>query len=92
MGRRVCIRELDTDATKTLQVSSDKKYLWDGVEIAEERDATGGNVQKRFYPQGFVDTDGTPLFYTRDHLGSVRELTDNQQTVRARTITILLGG
>jgi RHS repeat-associated protein len=53
-------------------------------DIAEERDATGGIVQKRFYSQGFVDTDGTILFYTRDHLGSIRELTDSAQAVRAR--------
>jgi RHS repeat-associated protein len=83
-GRRVGIRELDPDANKKLQVSSDKKYLWDGTEIAEERSADGGTVLKRFYDQGFVDSDGTALFYTRDHLGSIRELTDGQQTVRAR--------
>jgi RHS repeat-associated protein len=84
LGRRVEIIEKDPDVTQTLQVTSDKKYLWDGVEIAEERDATGGIVQKRFYSQGFVDTDGTILFYTRDHLGSIRELTDSTQAVRAR--------
>jgi RHS repeat-associated protein len=83
-GRRVGIRELDPDANKKLQVSSDKKYLWDGTEIAEERSADGGTVLKRFYDQGFVDSDGTALFYTRDHLGSIRELTDGQQAVRAR--------
>jgi YD repeat-containing protein len=84
MGRRVQIRELDSDSSKNLQIASDKKYLWDGLLIADERDATGGIVQKRFYTQGFVDTDGTVLFYTRDHLGSIRELTDNSQTIRAR--------
>jgi len=85
LGRRVQIRELDPDATTTLQVTSDKKYLWDGVEIAEERTGTdGGAVSKRFYSQGFVDSDGTILYYTRDHLGSIRELTDSSQTVRAR--------
>jgi RHS repeat-associated protein len=84
MGRRVQIRELDPDTTKTLQVTSDKKYLWDGVEIAEERDTTGGIVLRRFYNQGFVDSDGTALFYTRDHLGSIRELTDGTQAIRAR--------
>ena len=41
-------------------------------------------MQKRFYSQGFVDNDGTKLFYTRDHLGSIRELTDSSQAVRAR--------
>lgn len=84
LGRRVCIRELDPDTSQNLQVTSNKKYLWDGVEIAEERDATGGIVQKRFYSQGSVETDGTILFCTRDHLGSIRELTDGTQTVRAR--------
>ena len=84
LGRRVEIIEKDPDANQTLQVTSDKKYLWDGVEIAEERDATGGIVQKQFYSQGFVDTDGTIPFYTRDHLGSIRELTDGTQAVRAR--------
>jgi RHS repeat-associated protein len=83
-GRRVCIRELDLDTTQTLQVTSDKKYLWDGTEIAEERDTTGAIVLRRFYEQGFVDSDGTALFYTRDHLGSIRELTDGTQAIRAR--------
>ena len=84
MGRRVEIQEMDPDTTQTLQVTSDKKYLWDGLEIAEERDTTGGIVLRRFYNQGFVDSDGTVLFYTRDHLGSIRELTDGTQAIRAR--------
>ena len=86
MGRRVEIRELDPTpaAPATLAVTSDKKYLWDGLEIAELRDPTGGIVLQRYYSQGFVDSDGTVLFYTRDHLGSIRELTDGTQTVRAR--------
>ena len=84
MGRRVQIRELDPDSQQQLQVNSDKKYLWDGVEIAEERSADGSAVLRRFYSQGFVDTDGTVLYYTRDHLGSIRGLTDSAQAVRAR--------
>nr|WP_320133180.1 LamG-like jellyroll fold domain-containing protein [uncultured Holophaga sp.] len=83
LGRRVMIRELDVVAT-VLTETSNKKYLWDGVEIAEERDTTGAIVTKRFYSQGFVDSDGTLLYYTRDHLGSIRELTDGSQTIRAR--------
>ncbi len=84
MGRRVVIRELDPDASQNLQVTSDRKYLWDGVEIAQERSADGGTVLRQFYAQGFVDTDGAVLFYARDHLGSIRELTDGTQTVQAR--------
>ncbi|MBI1754598.1 MAG: Ig-like domain-containing protein [Acidobacteria bacterium] len=85
LGRRVQILEKDPDATQTLQTTSDKKYLWVGTTIAEERSGDdGGTVQKRFFAQGFMDSDGTILLYTRDHLGSVRELVDMQQNVRAR--------
>jgi len=84
MGRRVQIRELDPDTNQNLQVTSDKKYLWDGAEIAEARTTDGGTVLQRYFRQGFVDTDGAVLFYTFDHLGSIRELTDGTQTVQAR--------
>jgi RHS repeat-associated protein len=79
LGRRVEILEKDNNV-----MSSDKKYLWDGTEIAEERDSTGATAIKKFYSQGFVDTDATNLYYTRDHLGSIRELTDSTQAIRAR--------
>ena len=79
LGRRVVMTEKDDDA-----VTSDKKYLWDGVDIAEEVGTDGTTSLRQFYTQGFIDNDGTKLFYTRDHLGSVRELTDNTQTVRTR--------
>jgi len=87
MGRRVVIRELDqttTNNAETLTITSNKTYLWDGAAIVQERDSTGSNVYRQFYQQGFVDTDGTVLFYTRDRLGSIRELTDGTQTVQAR--------
>ena len=84
LGRRVEIVEKDKDAGGNLTTATDKKYLWDGTDIAEERSPDGLTVIKRFYTEGFVDSDGTTLLYTRDHLGSVRELTDLTQTVRAR--------
>ncbi len=59
---------------------SDTKFLWCGSTICEARDA-GGAVQKRFFTQGVQD-GGTAFFYTRDHLGSVRELTDQTGAVR----------
>jgi RHS repeat-associated protein len=84
LGRRVQIRELDPDTNQNFQVSSDTKYLWDDAEVIESRTADGGTVLQRFYAQGFVDIDGTALYYSKDHLGSIRELTDGTQTVRAR--------
>jgi len=82
LGRRVRIVEKESDV-----VVSDKRFVWVGTEIAEERDSTGANVIKRFFPQGVQIVSGPDAgnyFWTRDHLGSVREMTDNAGTMRAR--------
>jgi len=82
LGRRVRIIEKESDV-----VVSDKRFVWTGTEIAEERDSTGANVVKRFFPQGVQIVSGPNTgnyFWTRDHLGSVREMTDNSGSVRAR--------
>jgi RHS repeat-associated protein len=63
-----------------------RRLLWCGNEICEERDAAGA-VTKRFFAEGMrVETgaDVGDYYYTRDHLGSVRELTDSSGGVRAR--------
>jgi RHS repeat-associated protein len=63
-----------------------RRFLWDGGRICEERDAAGV-VTKRFFPQGMKAESGPvtgTFFYSRDHLGSVRELTDSSGSVRAR--------
>ncbi|MBI3132210.1 MAG: hypothetical protein HYZ13_12895 [Acidobacteria bacterium] len=83
LGRRSRITEKDSDGQGGWTTGSDKRYLWEGAEIVEE-EAADGSTLKAFYGQGFVDTDGTALFYTRDHLGSVRELVDVSGAVRAR--------
>jgi RHS repeat-associated protein len=63
-------------------IASTKQFVWNGNRIAEERDANN-NVTRRFYPQG-EQISGASYYYTRDHLGSVRELTDSTGAVRAR--------
>lgn len=73
--------------TTTLQsnlpvISSTKQFVWSGNRMAEERDATN-NVIRRFYPQG-EQINGASYYYTRDHLGSIRELVDSTGTVQAR--------
>jgi RHS repeat-associated protein len=70
IGRRTRIVEKDNSV-----VTSDKRYVWCGGEICEERDASGGTVLKRFFDQG-VQESATSFYYTRDHLGSIRERTD----------------
>ncbi|HWA11397.1 MAG TPA: RHS repeat-associated core domain-containing protein [Opitutaceae bacterium] len=60
-----------------------KQWVWaGGAQPAEERD--GSNVvTKRFYAGG-EQIGGTSYYFTRDHLGSVREITDGSGVVQAR--------
>jgi RHS repeat-associated protein len=63
-------------------VLSTKQYVWNGTTMAEERDANNV-VIRRFYPQG-EQISGSSYYYTRDHLGSIREFIDSSGAVRAR--------
>ena len=80
-GRRIRIVEKTNGV-----VQSDKRFLWCGTELCEERASTGATVTKMFFAQGQINYQSsvTNLFYNRDHLGSVREMTDGTGTVRAR--------
>jgi RHS repeat-associated protein len=64
-------------------VQSDNRSLWGEAELCEERDSTGAIVTKRFLPQGAV-ISGTNYFFTRDHLGSILEVTDGSGALQAR--------
>ena len=63
-----------------------RQFVWCGRELCEERDAAGA-VTKRYFRQG-MKLEGGPMagnyYYTRDHLGSIREVTDSSGNVRAR--------
>lgn len=63
-------------------VTSEKRFVWEGMSMAEERDASN-TVTKRFFGQG-VQIGATNYYYNRDHLGSVREVTDSTGAVRTR--------
>jgi RHS repeat-associated protein len=57
-----------------------KRWVWaGGNQPAEERDAAG-NVTRRFYPQG-EQAGAVKFFYTKDHLGSIREILGANGTV-----------
>jgi RHS repeat-associated protein len=65
-----------------------KQWLLAGLRIIQERNATGA-VVKNYYPEGeFVPTQGgqpaQKIFYTRDHLGSIRELVGENGAILAR--------
>ena len=66
--RRVRIVETDNNVEQ-----SNKVYLWDGTQIAQRRDSTGATVQRSYFSNGFEES-GNDYFYTKDHLGSIREV------------------
>jgi RHS repeat-associated protein len=72
-GRRLGVRE-----KQGTTVTSYRRFAWRGVQMAEERDTTGGAVQKRYFARGmqFSGTGGTldVRMFSRDQLGSVRSL------------------
>lgn len=79
MSRRTKITELSNGT-----VTSKKLYWWLGGSIVCERDGlqTGFPITKRYFGQGVLQGT-TKLFYTLDHLGSVRELIDSSGVVQA---------
>ncbi len=78
LGRRVRIVEKTNGV-----VQSDKRFLWCALELCEERDSTGSSVTRRFFGPG-EQISGTNYFLTQDHLGSVREMSDSNGSIRAR--------
>ncbi|MDB5047815.1 MAG: hypothetical protein JWO30_886 [Fibrobacteres bacterium] len=78
LNRRVEIIEKSSGT-----VISKKKYLWTGNLIAEERDSTGGTILQRYFGYG-VKIGTSKYFYTKDHLGSILEMTDSLGSVVAR--------
>ena len=78
LGHRIGIVEKNSGGT----VISTKQLVWDGSKIAEERNVSN-TVTKRFFAQG-EQISGTSYYYTFDHLGSVREMTDGTGAIQAR--------
>jgi len=69
----------EEDSGATTQV---RQFVWDGLDVAEERDGSG-SVVKRFFGEA-EERGGTSLFNLTDHLGSVREVTGSSGTTKAR--------
>lgn len=81
LGHRVGIRQLVNGAEV-----SNRRFVWCDNKICEER-TPAGIVSKRFFLQGMKVETGSAqgsYYYTCDHLGSIRELTDSGGTVMAR--------
>jgi RHS repeat-associated protein len=77
-NRRVRIVEKENST-----VVSDERFVWDRNEIAERRDASGAAVTARLYRHGLQE-NGASRNLTRDHLLSIREVSDSAAGVQAR--------
>jgi RHS repeat-associated protein len=63
--------------------TSDRRFIWDRFTLVEQRNGTSTTAVQRYLPQGVLQ--GTnKFFYTRDHLGSIREVVNNSGSVVAR--------
>lgn len=79
LGRRVAI------ISKNGTMTTENRYLWCGDNLCQSRMATDV-VNWRSYPQGEIRPLGnTLLYFSRDHLGSVRDVLTVQAGVRIAT-------
>jgi RHS repeat-associated protein len=76
LSRRTRIVEKENGASVR-----DAQLLWAGTTIVEERLTTG--EVNRFFSHG-EQNNGAARYLTRDHLGSIREVTDNSGAVVTR--------
>jgi RHS repeat-associated protein len=76
-GRRVQIVELTNGVAYTTN-----RYLWTGLHLSDQRNVAGA-VTKRFFGEG-EQINGTNYYFTRDHLGSVREMVNGSGVIQAR--------
>jgi len=68
LGRRVAI------ISKNGAITTEYRYLWCGASLCQSRTATDV-VARRYYAEGELRPQGnTLLYYSRDHLGSVRDV------------------
>lgn len=67
--------------TVASSVTSTKQHIWRMGERCEERDDSG-NPSRQFFSPGQIN-GSTNYFYCKDHLGSVRTLTDDNADVQA---------
>ena len=94
------VKSIETTNNATTSVI---QYLWSGDSLIEERDQNG-NVLRRFFSLG-EQINGSKYYYVKDHLGSIRQMTDSsghvvyqadysaygQATVSINTVTPAFG-
>jgi RHS repeat-associated protein len=79
-------RRVDEKYILGATLAQETRYVWAGSDLVEAR-GTDGSVWKRYFGTGMQILSPTAqagvYYYTSDHLGSIRELTDATGAVRA---------
>jgi len=78
-GQGRCAQIVEMSGTT---VTSTKRFVWCRLERCEVHDANN-NVTGRYFAQG-EQINGANYYYSRDHLGSIREMTDSSGNLEAR--------
>jgi RHS repeat-associated protein len=77
LGR--CVKIVETTAGS---VTSTKQFVWSDNQRCEERDATGV-LTRQFFASG-EKIGATAYFFGKDHLSSIRQMTDSSAVVQAQ--------
>ena len=93
-GADRCVRIIESVGGGT---TNTRQFVWCGERMCEARDASGDLINQ-YFPHGQTISESN-YFYTKDHLGSVRELSDSSGNPEAQysydpygRITQLRGG
>jgi RHS repeat-associated protein len=81
-SRRVKITEKE-NGVQTKQ----ETFVWCGSRICQNRASNGSTVLRSYFGNGFEESGPTKYFYTRDHLGSVREVVGSDGTTIASRLS-----
>jgi len=71
---------VDIVETRSGAVTSTKQFVWCGNARCEARDVTGA-ITAQLFPGGQTIT-GSNYYYSKDHMGSIREMTDASGNVQ----------
>ncbi|RTL42363.1 MAG: hypothetical protein EKK48_10235 [Candidatus Melainabacteria bacterium] len=78
-GNGICAKIVEVSGGST---TSTKQFVWCGGARCEERDGAGSTT-KKFFSNGQT-ISGSKYFYTKDQLGSIREMTDTSGVIQAQ--------
>jgi RHS repeat-associated protein len=77
-------RNVSISETNAGSITATTQFIWVGNDRCESRDNVG-NTKSKYYSIG-VNISGSAYFYTRDHLNSVRELTNNSGILQSQYV------